>query len=116
LRRAFWVLLCLSMMVACEESKVEILQRRLDNFRNILPSELREEFDSKNYQVVAKGIDSLLSAGSKLGQETSAFKERYERLKHDELIDVFSTEEVVDFFREHFVEEIERLKKKEDSS
>jgi hypothetical protein len=37
LKRALWVLLCLSLMVACEESKTEILQRRLDNFRNMTP-------------------------------------------------------------------------------
>jgi hypothetical protein len=103
LKRAFLILLCLSSIIGCEESKIEILQRRLDNFRNILPSELREEFDSKNYQIVTKGIDSLV-------QDVPAFKDKYERLKHEELIDVFSPEEVVEFFREHFVEEIERLK------
>jgi len=109
LKKAFMVLFCLSMMIGCEESKVEILQRRLDDFRGILPPELREEFDSENYQAVAKGIDSLQ-------QSDPAFKEKYDRLKHEELIDVFSPEEVVDFFRKHFVEEIERLKQKKDSS
>jgi len=109
LKRAFWVLLCLSMMIVCERSNLEILQRRLDDFRSVLPSELREEFDSKNYPAVTKGIDSLL-------HDDHVFKQKYERLKHEELIDVFSPEEVVDFFREHFVEEIERLKQKKDSS
>jgi len=103
LKKAFLILLCMSFVIGCEESKIEILETRLNNFRNILPPELTEEFDTENYQAVAKGIDSLL-------QEIPAFKERYERLKHEELIDVFSPEEVVDFFREHFVEEIERLK------
>jgi hypothetical protein len=91
------------MIVACEESKVEILQRRLDNFRDILPAELREEFDSSDYAAVAQGIDSLVQADA-------TFREKYENLKHEELIDLFSAEEVVDFFREHFAEEIERLK------
>jgi len=105
LKRAFLILLCVTCVIGYEESKIEILQRRLDNFRNILPPELREEFDSKSYKAVATGIDSLL-------KYVPAFKERYERLKHEELIDVFSPEEVVDFFREHFVEEIEKLKEK----
>lgn len=107
MKRALWVLLCLSLMVACEESKTEILQQRLDNFRSILPAQLREEFDSSDYAAVAQGIDSLL-------QTDATFREEYESLKHQELIDVFSAEEVVDFFREHFVEEIERLKQKKE--
>jgi hypothetical protein len=82
---------------------VEILQRRLDNFRDVLPVQLREEFDSSDYAAVAQGIDSLVQADA-------TFREEYENLKHEELIDLFSSEEVVDFFREHFVEEIERLK------
>ena len=109
MKKAFMVLLCISCVLGCEESKVEILQRRLDDFRSVLPSELREEFDSKNYPAVTKGIDSLL-------HDDHVFKQKYERLKHEELIDVFTPEEVVDFFREHFVEEIERLKQKKDSS
>lgn len=103
MRRAFLVLLCLSLAGACERSNVEILQQRLDDFRNILPLQLRQEFDSENYATVAQGIDSLV-------QHDPAFRGEYETLKHEELIDVFSPEEVVDFFREHFVEEIERLK------
>jgi len=109
LRRALWVMLGLSMMMACEQSKVEILQRRLDNFRNILPAQLREDFDSSDCAAVVQGIDSLVRADS-------VFKEQYENLKHEELIDVFSAEEVVDFFREHFAEEIERLKQSKESN
>ena len=109
MRRALWVMLGLSMMMACEQSKVEILQRRLDNFRNILPAQLREDFDSSDYAAVAQGIDSLVAADS-------VFKEQYENLKHQELIDVFSAEEVVDFFREHFAEEVERLKQSKEGN
>lgn len=99
------ILPCLFILIGCEKSELEILQNRLDNFRNVLPLELREEFDVKNYQAVVKGIDSLL-------QVAPAFKERYQRLKHEEFIDIFSTQEVVDFYREYFVEKIEKMKKK----
>ena len=109
MKRALWVVLCLSMMAACEQSKTDILQRRLDNFRNILPAQLREDFDSSDCAAVAQGIDSLVQADA-------TFREEYENLKHEELIDVFSAEEVVDFFREHFVEEIERLKQSKESN
>jgi hypothetical protein len=109
LRRALWVMLGLSMMMACEQSRVEILQRRLDNFRNMLPTQLREDFDSADYAAVAQGIDSLVQADA-------GFREQYQNLKHEELIDVFSAEEVVDFFREHFVEEIDRLKQSKESN
>ncbi len=107
MKKAVLAILCLSVMMACEKSKTDILQKRLDDFREILPPELRQKFDSKDYQAVAKSIDSLV-------QDVPGFRQAYERLKHQELIDVFSSEEVVDFFREHFVEEIERLKQEKE--
>ena len=97
------ILLLFLFFVGCEKSEVEILQERLNAFRNILPEKIREEFDLKNYEKVVMGIDSLL-------QYDSSFKEKYQKLKHQELIDVFSTQEVVDFFRVYFVDEIEKLK------
>jgi hypothetical protein len=97
------VLLCASLVAGCEKSKVEILQNRLNHFRDILPLELREEFDSKKYKIVIQRIDTLL-------QQDAEFKESFHNMKHQELIDTFSPQEVVDYFREHFVEEIERLK------
>jgi hypothetical protein len=101
------ILFLLLLFVGCEKSKVEILQERLDAFRNILPEKIREEFDLKNYERVMIGIDSLL-------EHDPAFKERYEKLKDQELINVFSTQEVVDFFRVYFVDEIEKLKGKKE--
>jgi hypothetical protein len=95
------------LFLGCEKSEVKILQERLDAFRNVLPEEIREEFDSKNYEKVVMGIDSLL-------QCDSSFKEKYQKLKHEEAIDVFSTQEVVDFFRVHFADEIEKLKGKKE--
>jgi len=99
---ALFLLFC-----GCEKSKVEILQERLDAFRNILPENVREEFDSKNYEKVVMGIDSLW-------QNDSSFNDRYQKLKDQELINVFSTKEVVDFFKVYFVEEIEKLKGKKE--
>jgi hypothetical protein len=90
----------------CEKSEVEILQERLNAFRSILPDKTREEFDSKDYEKVVVGLDSLL-------EQDSALKEKYQKLKDRELINTFSTKEVVDFFKTYFVEKIERLKKEE---
>ncbi len=104
MNKSFSVILALLLLLlACEKSKVDILQQRLDVFRSILPDSLREEFDSGNYEKVVIGIDSLL-------QYDSSFKEKYRKLKHQEAIDVFSVQEVVDFFRIYFVDEIEKLK------
>lgn len=97
------ILVLFLFFIGCEKSEVQILQERLDAFRNILPEKVREEFDSKNYEKVVIGIDSLL-------EHDSNFKEEYQKLKDQELINVFSTKEVVDFFKVYFVEEIERLK------
>jgi hypothetical protein len=57
--------------------------------------------------VTARGIDSLLQADEN-------FKTRYEQMKDKELINVFTPEEVVDFFKTYFVEEIEKGKKSKD--
>lgn len=103
------ILALLLLLLACEKSKVEILQERLDVFRSILPDSIREEFDSKNYENVVIGIDSLL-------QYDSSFKEEYRKLKHEEAVDVFSTQEVVDFFRIYFADEIEKLKGQKEKS
>jgi hypothetical protein len=97
------ILILFLLLVGCERSKVEILQERLDAFRNILPGQLREEFDSKNYERVVTELDSLL-------KHDPAFGERYQKLKDQEAINVFSTQEVVDFFKVYFVDEIEKLK------
>jgi hypothetical protein len=101
------ILVLFLLFVGCEKSEVEILQERLDAFRNILPEETRGEFDLKNYEKVVTGIDSLL-------QYDSSFKEKYQKLKDLEAINVFSTQEVVDFFKVYFVEEIEKLKGQEE--
>jgi hypothetical protein len=97
------ILVLFLLTVGCEKSEVQILQERLEAFRNILPEKVREEFDSKNYERVVIGLDSLL-------ESDSVFKDNYQKLKDRELINVFSTKEVVDFFKVYFVEEIERLK------
>lgn len=93
--------------MGCEKSKVEILQERLDAFRDILPWEIREEFDLKNYDRAVAGLDSLL-------EHDPAFEEEYQKLKDQEAINVFSAQEVVDFFKVYFVDEIENLKGKKE--
>jgi hypothetical protein len=97
------LLILVLLPVGCEKSEVQILQERRDAFRNILPEKVREEFDSKNYEKVVVGLDSLL-------EHDPIFSEKYQKLKDQELINVFSTKEVVDYFKVYFVEKIERLK------
>jgi hypothetical protein len=99
LRKTILAILCCILFISCEKSEMQILQERLDDFRNLLPTELRQNFDSKDYPEVTRGIDSLL-------QIEPSFKARYE-----ELIDVFSTQDVVDYYREYFVEKLEKLKR-----
>ncbi|MDP3025421.1 MAG: hypothetical protein Q8O10_07775 [candidate division Zixibacteria bacterium] len=101
----FMIITLLLTLPGCQKSKVQDLEQRLDNFRNILPQNLRAEFDSKNYDSVIKGLDSLLA-----GDEN--FKQRYEKMKDTEAINVFTSQEVVDFFKTYFVDEIEKEKKR----
>lgn len=102
------ILILFLLFVSCEKAEVEILQERLDAFRNILPENIREEFDSKNYEKVVVGMDSLL-------EHDPVFKEKFEKLKHEEAINVFSTQEVADFFKIYFVERIEELRGEKES-
>ena len=95
----------LTSLSGCQKSRTEDLRQRLDNFRNILPQSLKTEFDSKNYAAVVKGIDFLVA-------EDENFKQRYEKMKDNEAINVFTSQEVVDFFKTYFVEEIEKEKKR----
>jgi hypothetical protein len=104
LRTTTLAVLCCILFISCEKSEIQILQERLDDFRNLLPTELRQKFDSKDYPEVTRGIDSLL-------QTEPSFKAKFEDLKHRELIDVFSNQDVVDYYREYFVEKLEKLKR-----
>ena len=97
----FIIITLLLTLSGCQKSRLQDLQQRLDNFRNILPQNLRAEFGSKNYDAVVKGIDSLLEVDEN-------FKQRYEKMKDNEAINVFTSQEVVDFFKTYFVEEIEK--------
>lgn len=100
----FLIITLLLTLPGCQKSRVQDLRQRLDSFRSILPQNLRVEFDSKNYAAVVKGIDSLVV-------EDENFKQRYEKMKDNEAINVFTSQEVVDFFKTYFVEEIEKDKK-----
>ncbi len=97
--------LLVSCFTGCQKSKIQDLTQRLDSFRDILPQDLRAKFDSKNYPAVERGIDSLLTVDPD-------FKRRYEKIKDDEAINVFTSQEVVDFFKTYFVEEIEKEKQR----
>jgi hypothetical protein len=94
-------------LFCCEKSEYENLQMRLDDFREVLPEGLRMKFDSGDYQSVVIGLDSLLSSDLN-------FNKKYERLKDKEAINVFSAQEVVDFYREYFVERMEKLKREKE--
>jgi len=98
------IIILLFSFTGCQKSRVQNLQNRLDAFRNTLPQNLRAEFDSKNHEEVVKGIDSLL-------QVDEEFKKNFAKMKAEEAIDVFTPQEVVDFFKTYFVEEIEKDKK-----
>jgi hypothetical protein len=98
-----FILVLFLLTVGCEKSEVQILQEKLDAFRNILPEKVREEFDSRNYETVVAGLDSLW-------EHDPIFSEKYKKLKDQELINVFSSKEVVDYFKVYFVEKIERLR------
>jgi hypothetical protein len=85
--------------VACEESREDNLARRLDAFRSVLPDGARAAFDAGEDSLAATIIDSEYVVDRD-------FARAYDSLKHDELIDVFTHRDVVDFFRTYFVEEL----------
>lgn len=124
--------------IASKDAEENQLSRRLEAFKNALPQEVRQNFESGNYDAVKSDLSRLV--GKYKSYESSftfdekpaflkaeydalpaekveaipanlrEFYARYFKVLDFECIPAFTEEEVVDFFREYFVERLAELR------
>jgi hypothetical protein len=86
----------LLLLASFKETPEQNYARRLEAFRAILPVDARAAFDENRRDEAAALIESARA-------NDTNFKAKYEQLKRDECIGIFSDRDVVDFFRDYFV-------------
>ncbi len=88
---------------ALKETEEENLAQRLAKWREVLPADIRAEFDAGEDAACAEMIKERL--GSDAG-----FKERYEAVQDEELTPVFSPQDMVDYYRVYFVDRLGEIR------
>lgn len=78
------------------KSPVPTFSQRLEKFKNVLPPEIRKEFEAANYEKTTQLME-------KEYQKNEAFKKALDQVKDDEAINLFTIREVVEFYRDYFV-------------
>lgn len=86
----------LLLLASFKETPEQNYAKRLEIFRQVLPEEARSAFDNNERDRTAQIIETQLPLDKD-------FSERYEKMKSDECINLFTPREVVDFFRDYFV-------------
>ncbi len=94
---------------ALKETEEENLARRLERWREVLPADIRAQFDAGEDSAAAAMIEERLKADA-------AFKERYEALQDEELTPVFSPEDMVDYYRVYFVDRLAEIRAEKQKS
>jgi len=94
---------------ALKETEEENLSRRLAKWRQVLPGDIRAEFDAGRDAACAKMIAERLEADA-------GFKKRYEALQDEELTPVFSPEDMVDYYRVYFVDRLAEIRAEKQKS
>jgi hypothetical protein len=77
-------------------SGVPTMKQRLLKFENVLPPVIRQEFKTGQYE---KAIQLITDEYRK----NSDFKTKLDQVKDDECINIFSIRQVVEFYRDYFV-------------
>lgn len=125
--------------ITCGDSLKNRLERRLNNFRNALPDEIREKFDNNEYEEAGKllderlkrirsYIDKLPDDESKkkfirgnyegldeyikklnISEEDLEFNKKIYKVIDYECIPTFNGYEMVDFFRVYFKEKLKSM-------
>jgi hypothetical protein len=94
---------------ALKETEEENLAQRLAKWREVLPGDIRAEFDAGEDAACAKMIEERLKGDA-------GFKKRYEALQDEELTPVFSPEDMVDYYRVYFVDRLAEIRAEKQKS
>jgi len=93
------------MIVSCSrETREESRQVRLDTFRSVLTSDLQVSFDAITSEEDCEAVGSMLTTAM---EEDLTLSMAIDSIKHAELIDTFTEEEVIYFFWYYFDHAIE---------
>ena len=93
--------LIILLITGCAPSREDQINTRLEAFKQILPTQVRTDFENEKYDAVIAQVDSLLAVDP-------AFKTEWEDIKSAEAINLFTTEEVINYFVKYFVNYHER--------
>lgn len=94
---------------ALKETEEENLAQRLAKWREVLPADIRAEFDAGEDAACAEMIKERL-------ESDAGFKERYEALQDEELTPVFSPKDMVDYYRVYFVDRLAEIRAEKQKS
>jgi hypothetical protein len=86
------ILVLFALVPTVEEGRAE----RLDFFLSVLPDGARAAFEGKRY-------DEAVALIAERYRNDLVFHERWEELKDTELVNIFTVEEVVDYYVRYFV-------------
>lgn len=133
------VALNLIILISCADSLKNRLTKRLNNFKNALPDEIRIKFDNGNYKEAGQLLDEKLTAikgyinrlddnekkkkfirGNYSGLEKDIekmgvpkellnFNKKFYTIIDYECIPTFSGEQIIDYFKVYFKEKLESI-------
>lgn len=83
-------------VAGCAPSREDQIKTRLEEFKSILPDQVKTAFENGQYDQVVQMVDSVLALDP-------AFKNDWEDIKSAEAISLFSTKEVIEYYEKYFV-------------
>jgi len=88
---------------ALKETEEQNLEKRLQKWRAVLPTDIRARFDTGQDEKCAAMIEERLKTDA-------AFRKRYLALQDEELTPVFSPRDMVDYYRVYFAGRLDEIR------
>lgn len=98
------ILIILAVFSCCTDSRAESRRQRLNIFREILPGEIRREFDGIYQESDCLRVGLILTQAREKDPDLDA---SLDSIMHAELIDCFTDQELVRFFWLYFAYSLE---------
>jgi hypothetical protein len=99
------VILAVLAVLSCgADSRAESRRQRLNTFREVLPQDVRQEFDGIRHESQCVQVGTLLTQAR---EEDADLDASIDSIMHAELIDCFTDDEMVHFFWLYFAFSLE---------
>ncbi|MCK4778511.1 MAG: hypothetical protein KAS39_09020, partial [Actinomycetia bacterium] len=89
---SLFLIIMIIITAGCQSSENKNLSKRLSAFKEILPEDIKTEFDSKHYETVKVKLQERII-------NDLEFLKKYNGFKSDEDIDVFTVDQVIDYMK-----------------